>query len=81
MNDSTARARIAELTPRQGPAESSGTPEDSSFRSLVETSLAQSMIIFDQQWSGFLSRPIALGFFLLSLVSITASVWRSRPAR
>lgn len=37
---------------------------------LVETSLAQSMIIFDQQWTGFLARPISLLFFALALVSI-----------
>ena len=37
---------------------------------LVETSLAQSMILFDQRWSGFLTRPIALAFFVLALGSI-----------
>jgi putative tricarboxylic transport membrane protein len=37
---------------------------------LVETSLAQSMIIFDQQWTGFLAHPIALVFFALALVSM-----------
>jgi putative tricarboxylic transport membrane protein len=37
---------------------------------LVETSLAQSMIIFDQQWSGFLTRPVALAFFAIALGSI-----------
>ena len=40
---------------------------------LVETSLAQSMIIFDQQWAGFLGRPIALVFFVLALGSILGS--------
>ena len=43
---------------------------------LVETSLAQSMIIFDQQWTGFLGRPIALTFFALAGMSIL-----SAPAR
>ena len=38
--------------------------------SLVETSLAQSMILFDQQWTGFATRPVALAFFALSLGSI-----------
>jgi putative tricarboxylic transport membrane protein len=38
--------------------------------SLVETSLAQSLILFDHDWTGFLGRPVALGFFLLSLASI-----------
>lgn len=37
---------------------------------LVETSLAQSMIIFDQQWTGFLARPISVSFFALALVSV-----------
>jgi putative tricarboxylic transport membrane protein len=36
---------------------------------LVETSLAQSMLTFDQQWTGFLSRPIALVSFALALAS------------
>lgn len=33
---------------------------------LAETSLAQSMILFEQEWTGFLSRPVALGLFLLA---------------
>jgi putative tricarboxylic transport membrane protein len=37
---------------------------------LVETSLAQSMIIFDQEWTGFLGRPISLAFFALALISV-----------
>ncbi|HSG64479.1 MAG TPA: tripartite tricarboxylate transporter permease [Gammaproteobacteria bacterium] len=37
---------------------------------LVETSLAQSMIIFDQQWTGFFARPISLLFFALALISV-----------
>ena len=40
---------------------------------LVETSLAQSMIIFDQQWAGFLGRPIALVFFVLALGGIAGA--------
>ena len=40
--------------------------------SLVETSLAQSMIIFDQKWTGFLGRPLALVFFALAMTSILA---------
>ncbi len=53
---------------------------------LVETSLAQSMIIFDQQWTGFLSRPISLVFFALALVSMLNApvrgflTKRSRPS-
>lgn len=37
---------------------------------LVENSLGQSMILFDQNASGFLTRPIALVFFALALFSI-----------
>ncbi len=37
---------------------------------LVETSLAQSMILFDQDWTGFFSRPVALALFLLAAGSI-----------
>lgn len=37
---------------------------------LIETSLAQSMIIFDQQWSGFLGQPIAATLLLLAAVSV-----------
>ena len=40
---------------------------------LVETSLAQSMIILDQQWTGFLTRPIALAFFALAIISLTGA--------
>ena len=44
---------------------------------LVETSLAQSMIIFDQQWTGFLSRPITLSFFALAVISLLGGKIRS----
>ena len=40
--------------------------------SLVETSLAQSMIIFDQKWTGFLGRPLALVFLALAMASVLA---------
>jgi len=43
---------------------------------LVETSLAQSMIIFDQQWTGFLARPVALVFFVLALAGLGGSPLR-----
>ncbi len=43
---------------------------------LVERSLAQSMILFDQRWTGFLGRPVALGFFALALVSLAAPLLR-----
>ena len=38
--------------------------------SLVENSLAQSMIIFDHDAWRFLDRPIAIGFFLLAAFSL-----------
>jgi len=44
---------------------------------LVETSLAQSMIIFDQRWTGFLGQPIALVFFALAAVSILSAPLRA----
>ena len=44
---------------------------------LVETSLAQSLIIFDQQWTGFLGRPIALVFFGLAVVSVLSAPTRA----
>ena len=44
---------------------------------LVETSLAQSMIIFDQQWTRFFSRPIALSFFALAVISLIGAQIRT----
>lgn len=44
---------------------------------LVETSLAQSMIIFDQQWTGFLSRPITLSLLVLAVISLIGGKIRS----
>ena len=44
---------------------------------LVETSLAQTMIIFDQQWTGFFSRPIALSFFALAVISLVGAQIRT----
>jgi len=44
---------------------------------LVETSLAQSMIIFDQQWTGFFTRPISLALFALALISVFGSPVRA----
>lgn len=40
---------------------------------LVENSLAQSVILFDQDLTQFLSRPIALFFFALAILSIASS--------
>ena len=44
---------------------------------LVETSLAQSMIIFDQQWTEFFSRPITVLFFTLAVISLIGGKIRS----
>ena len=48
---------------------------------LVETSLAQSMIIFDQQWTGFLDRPIALVFLCLATISVFGAPARAALRR
>lgn len=49
---------------------------------LIETSLAQSMIIFDQEWTGFLTRPVAVVFFALALIGLIGAplrrAWRGR---
>ncbi|HXV59925.1 MAG TPA: tripartite tricarboxylate transporter permease [Vicinamibacteria bacterium] len=44
---------------------------------LVETSLAQSMILFDNRWTQFSTRPVALVFFVLALGSILTSAVRA----
>jgi len=38
---------------------------------LVEGTLRQSLVIFDGNWLKFLTRPIALTFFILSLIALT----------
>jgi len=48
---------------------------------LVETSLAQSMIIFEQQWTGFLASPIAMTFFALAVISLSGAQIRATLAR
>lgn len=48
---------------------------------LVESSLAQSMIIFDQQWTGFLGRPIALVFLGLASISVLWAPTRAAIGR
>ena len=52
--------------------------------SLVEDTLKQSLIILDHSWLSFLDRPIALVFFALTAVSITAPFiagWRRASTR
>ncbi|TQF77055.1 C4-dicarboxylate ABC transporter permease [Elioraea sp. Yellowstone] len=41
---------------------------------LVEESLKQSLIIFDQSWAGFLGRPIALVLFAVTVATLMAPV-------
>lgn len=41
---------------------------------LVEETLKQSLIIFDQHWAGFLGRPIALVLFAVTLTTLMAPV-------
>lgn len=48
---------------------------------LVETSLAQSLILFDHDWSGFLARPVALAFFVLASGSILMAPARALIGR
>ena len=44
--------------------------------SLVETSLAQSMILFDHDWTRFFTRPVSVVFFLLAAASILTPALR-----
>ena len=44
---------------------------------MVETSLAQAMILFDHDWAGFLTRPVALAFFVLASGSILVPAARA----
>ena len=37
---------------------------------LVEGTLRQSLVIFDGNWMLFLTRPIALTFFILALIAL-----------
>ena len=38
---------------------------------LVEGTLRQSLVIFDGNWLMFLSRPIVITFFILSIIALT----------
>ena len=48
---------------------------------LVESSLKQSLIIFDHRWSGFLERPIVLVFLALTLASVLLPLIGAMRAR
>ena len=45
---------------------------------LVEGTLRQSLVIFDGKWLMFLTRPIALTFFILSLIALAFPLIRSK---
>ena len=45
---------------------------------LVEGTLRQSIVIFDGNWLMFLTRPIALTFFILSLIALAFPLIRSK---
>ena len=50
---------------------------------LLEESLSQSMILFDNRWTGFFESPIAVGFFAITLAGLARPVLRAlrrRPA-
>ncbi len=50
---------------------------------LVEESLSQSMIMFDNDWRGFFDSPIAVGFFVLTAAGLAwpaLSAWRRRAS-
>ena len=45
---------------------------------LVEGTLRQSLVIFDGNWFMFFTRPIALTFFVLSLIALAFPLIRSK---
>ena len=45
---------------------------------LVEGTLRQSLVIFDGNWLMFFKRPIALTFFILSLIALAFPLIRSK---
>ncbi len=48
---------------------------------LVEGTLRQSLVIFDGNWLMFLTRPIALTFFILSLIALAFPLLRSKKKK
>ena len=48
---------------------------------LVEGTLRQSLVIFDGNWFMFFTRPIALTFFILSLIALAFPLIRSRKLK
>ena len=48
---------------------------------LVEGTLRQSLVIFDGNWLMFLTRPIALTFFILSLIALAFPLLRGKKLK
>mgnify|MGYP003313461594 FL=1 len=48
---------------------------------LVEGTLRQSLVIFDGNWLMLFTRPIALTFFILSLIALAFPLIRSRKIK
>ena len=48
---------------------------------LVEGTLRQSLVIFDGNWLMFLARPIALTFFILSLIALAFPLIRAKKIK
>tara|TARA_B100000767_G_C19263106_1_gene328106 strand:- start:149 stop:385 length:237 start_codon:yes stop_codon:yes gene_type:complete len=47
----------------------------------VEGTFRQSLVIFDTNWLIFLTRPIALTFFILSLIGLAFPLLRSKKLK
>ena len=45
---------------------------------LVEGTLRQSLVIFDGNWLMFLTRPIAITFFVLSIIALTFPLFKKK---
>ena len=48
---------------------------------LVEGTLRQSLVIFDGNWLKFFTRPIALTFFILSLIALAFPLIRAKKIK
>ena len=45
---------------------------------LVEGTLRQSLVIFDGNWLMFLTRPIALTFFILAIIALLFPLFKKK---
>ena len=48
---------------------------------LVEGTLRQSLVIFDGNWLMFFTRPIALTFFILSIIALLFPLFRKKTKK